>query len=272
MSVTAVHLPAPPVADVAPECLRCGYSLRGLGDDAACPECGVPARHSLVRGRELRHAPPPWLRALSAGTWLVLGVLAGAPLLFQGLGLFFPLVSFQTVVIVFALLRAAEAAVLAAGVWLLTRPLGPFAPPAPAAWWAARAVALVLVAQEIAAFVPIGWVLRARMPFYTVYFWLVLGILLALHLRRLAQRLPNVRLGKLCAATAAGFAAAGVVAVVDEALGLTPRAGLEITAAALGFVAYLGMLYVLLRTGAALWRARRESVAAWGGSGWGVMK
>ena len=269
MSVTALDLPAPPAADVAPACLRCGYSLRGLGDDAACPECGLPARHSLVRGRELRHAPPPWLRALSAGTWLVLGVLAGSPLLFQLLGVFVPLVSFQLVVIVFSLLRAAEAAVLAAGVWLLTRPLGPFAPPAPVTRWPARAVALVLFAQEVAAFIPVGWVLRLRMPSYTVYFWLLLGVLLALHLRRLAQRLPNPRLGKLSAATAAGFAAAGIVAGVDEALDLTPRAGLEITAASLGFVAYLLMLYVLLRTAAGLWRARRESVAAWGGNGWG---
>ncbi len=47
-------------------CIGCGYDLRGLGDDRACPECGIPVARSNL-GDRLAGADPAWLRKITLG-------------------------------------------------------------------------------------------------------------------------------------------------------------------------------------------------------------
>jgi hypothetical protein len=57
---------------IADECYRCGYDLRGIGDEQACPECGLLARRSRRKTDELHDSRPRWLRGLSRGVKLIL--------------------------------------------------------------------------------------------------------------------------------------------------------------------------------------------------------
>jgi hypothetical protein len=57
-------------------CIRCGYNLRTLRADGACPECGESIGRS-TSGEFLRLAPPDWVHALAAGTLIVTLVLGG---------------------------------------------------------------------------------------------------------------------------------------------------------------------------------------------------
>lgn len=81
------------MADVP--CLSCGYNLRGLTNDGACPECGSPVTASL-RGDFLKFADPAWLERLKLGTSLKLWNIALTILavfffgILGGLGLGFP--------------------------------------------------------------------------------------------------------------------------------------------------------------------------------------
>lgn len=58
-------------SDVA--CVRCGYNLRTLRQDASCPECGTPIEHAL-HGNLLRYADLEWVGRLAKGmTWMARG-------------------------------------------------------------------------------------------------------------------------------------------------------------------------------------------------------
>ena len=62
--------PIQPAADPEVLCLRCGYSLTGLADDGACPECAVPiadSRHAALSG----FASPARLAATRRATTLL---------------------------------------------------------------------------------------------------------------------------------------------------------------------------------------------------------
>lgn len=52
-------------------CVGCGYNLRGLRMDGACPECGKPVADSL-RGHLLRFASAEYVESLHRGVFLVL--------------------------------------------------------------------------------------------------------------------------------------------------------------------------------------------------------
>jgi len=52
-------------------CKRCGYSLRWLRGEDACPECGTPVKRSL-REDNLANVDPMWLRRLLWGCWLII--------------------------------------------------------------------------------------------------------------------------------------------------------------------------------------------------------
>jgi len=54
------------------QCYRCGYVLRGIGDDQPCPECGLLARRSRRPSDELHYTRPRWLRRVSRGSNLLL--------------------------------------------------------------------------------------------------------------------------------------------------------------------------------------------------------
>jgi hypothetical protein len=72
-------------------CIVCGYDLRGLNEDAACPECGRSAIESR-QAATLRTADPKWLSRLALGATLtavpiVLGAAVSAILLYDSLPL-----------------------------------------------------------------------------------------------------------------------------------------------------------------------------------------
>jgi hypothetical protein len=56
-------------------CVRCGYNLRGLKSDKACPECFTPVESSL-HGNLLAYADQDWLECLRKGTSLKLWNIA----------------------------------------------------------------------------------------------------------------------------------------------------------------------------------------------------
>jgi hypothetical protein len=97
-------------ADVG--CRRCGYNLRTLHVDAACPECASPVAAS-VNGDALMYSDPSWLAKVTLGADLrVFGWVALLPTV---------LLSF-----IFAPIRnlvgSLTAATVVTGTWLLTRP------------------------------------------------------------------------------------------------------------------------------------------------------
>ena len=50
-----------------PDCFRCGYDLRGIADDHACPECGLLAGRRRRATDELHATRPKWLRKVFHG-------------------------------------------------------------------------------------------------------------------------------------------------------------------------------------------------------------
>src|SRR5687767_12458971 len=54
-------------------CLRCGYSLRKIGDARNCPECGLSVWVSLNQNDSLDWSRPEWLRVISLGALIMAG-------------------------------------------------------------------------------------------------------------------------------------------------------------------------------------------------------
>jgi hypothetical protein len=67
-------------------CIRCGYDLSGLTDDASCPECNTPVQRSRdsLRGRRLRDCTPQYVATLHRGILIVELTLIAAALFFVG--------------------------------------------------------------------------------------------------------------------------------------------------------------------------------------------
>jgi hypothetical protein len=56
-------------------CLKCGYNLRGLEPNSACPECGTAIGRS-AHGDLLRFCDPEWVRRLASGAnWISAGII-----------------------------------------------------------------------------------------------------------------------------------------------------------------------------------------------------
>jgi len=75
-------------------CASCGYNLRGLTPEMACPECGIAVGRSVF-GNQLRYSDPEWVDKLRLGAsllrWaivsnILLGLLAGAFAASRGAG------------------------------------------------------------------------------------------------------------------------------------------------------------------------------------------
>ncbi len=58
-------------------CVTCGYNLRGLTIEKACPECGTAAGRSVM-GDQLEYADPQWVGRLAMGMNLIIGGIAVA--------------------------------------------------------------------------------------------------------------------------------------------------------------------------------------------------
>ena len=66
----AGHGTAPTVSDPNARCIRCGYTLMGLAESGACPECGTPVLRSISEDL-IVHADPQWRKGLMLGLALL---------------------------------------------------------------------------------------------------------------------------------------------------------------------------------------------------------
>jgi hypothetical protein len=66
---------APITSDLA--CVRCGYNLRGITEQTACPECGLAAHRSAAAGEALADCPAGWVTKVAAGAALLLAGYLG---------------------------------------------------------------------------------------------------------------------------------------------------------------------------------------------------
>ena len=184
-------------------CLRCGYSLRRI-DSTHCPECGLSVWLSLNQNDALDWSRPEWLRRMARGLWIMSAA--------QGLGL----VSFVLLAIVsiastmgwrlsLAWLVTAQVISLAyliiynAGLLLLTWSEERYPDRLQAwriaSWVVAGASALFGLLLIPLAFVP---VLGGMVPFAMDFLILATGIVTLGYLRRLARRIPNSTLARIC--------------------------------------------------------------------------
>lgn len=112
-------------------CRSCGYNLRGLSLEGACPECRVSVAQS-VRGDFLQFSDPVWVGRLARGVkWMIIGVFATiigtVAIVFIGvLGATFAAsgtVAMSTAAQAATMAVAVvEAAILVIGYWLVTSP------------------------------------------------------------------------------------------------------------------------------------------------------
>ncbi len=129
-----------------PECVICGYNLRGLPRDGVCPECGTKVERSL-HGNLLAFADRDWLLAIERGARL-LGCAIAAPMLAFLLIMLFSLIFFWRPVLpppfalVHHILLVITAAVAVAGICALPIALLLFTRPEPRDDGAEKGVAL----------------------------------------------------------------------------------------------------------------------------------
>jgi hypothetical protein len=116
-SESGVPLPAIPAWSHVLEdrpCRTCGYNLRTLPVDAACPECATPVALSL-RGNLLRDSDPAWLRRLAIGsTTVIFGTIIR--------WFFTQSISVSAFGISQMFIRIGATAVTVVGIWILTLP------------------------------------------------------------------------------------------------------------------------------------------------------
>ena len=243
-------------------CFGCAYNLRGLSEEATCPECGRPVA-ATTQGQLAAIADPAWLKRLARGA----GMLAAN----------IPAHCVAVVVCIVATanwnrrdvtawtmigLLGATCAWAAAALWVLT----PREPEAPYRWpsrnWrrATRGYALLLAGAV--AVVPAlqlwgGFVAQLVAPFALVGLPLLAWALALIVLHRLSFRVPHPHLGRwtrmflVATILAAGFPYACGLWYMTVGSGLAyaaeARVGLVfVSLVGLGVVSYMGWKLLVL--------------------------
>jgi predicted RNA-binding Zn-ribbon protein involved in translation (DUF1610 family) len=215
------------------ECYRCGYDLRGIADDHACPECGLLAQRSRRTTDELHNTRPRWLRSISRGTNLILLslILTVAWWVISSSGALVRHYSSGWTIELTVAVACIISLLFIVGVWLLTRLEG--YPPAD------RADRRLRVAVRIAAIPPVLAValgslfvemifrfnLNIFAPSNLEYLPLAAGILATIgtvplpflifrRLRSLAQRARSAHLAEHCTIVGIGISAAWLCATI----------------------------------------------------------
>lgn len=179
-------------------CRRCGYNLRGLELETVCPECRTAVGWS-AKGNLLRYANPGWVENLARGSdWLVGAVIMMAVsycLQFGGTG-FDWLYSLATI------------GVALFGTWMTTAQ--EHSDDAIDQNWSLRRSARVAgIAALVLALPPMmvfgttaavtAWIFRGGA-------WIVAFVLIVLHLKALALRVPSAGLSRLGTVVLFGYA------------------------------------------------------------------
>ena len=289
-AVYFVSMTAPATDSAGDECYRCGYDLRGIANDGACPECGLLAERSRRVTEELHDTRPRWLRSLSRGINLILLAIV-APFVTPVSAAFW-LNSSPPWWISYAELVAFDisALLLLLGDILLTLREG-YAP-------ADQADRRLRILMRVVAIVPVGQVVLVHVQLYSelslrhifltgdqflaltlvaLALFAFLPLLLFLRLRGLARRVRSAHLAEHCIIVGVGaflstLYLAAVVAITNNVvgLGLGDRWQWQTT----GFLMMLLMsvasclfilwsLYLLIRFAVAFWKAARKLRRKW---------
>jgi hypothetical protein len=263
------------------ECYRCGYDLRGIANDQACPECGLLAERSRHVSDELHETRPKWLRSISMGVNLILLAFV--------LGLIGVIWSYAwwSELIQLAGVYAA-ALVFCVGVLLLTKREG-YAPADLQDRWLIRwlrlaaltptiALALFTIASEEAAYYwrHNQWNEPESLLFSMAFYVITVGTsplpwLLFLRLRGLAKRARSAHLAEHCLIVGGGLAATLLYIAVLGEFGNAPWLNryrnvtlfLMLVVCVAGALFILWSLYLLIRFAIAFARASRQIRHKW---------
>lgn len=216
-----VHVPLDIDGRIAQDqpCIGCGYNLRGLAKDQACPECSRPVERSL-RGELLRDANPDWLAQLADGMgWIAVSyvlALLMAWVFIPMLGWWFP----KTGIGPIWAIALAGSLIRLVGMWKATSP-EPRTLDMPAGIGVRGAVRLLLIVGIV-----LSWTAAlSRLP-YLQHTLIDLPsrladgtgrVLFCIYLARLARRLPSQR---LVARTRGVALAVGLLECLSTALSL----------------------------------------------------
>lgn len=193
-------------------CIHCGYNLRTLHREALCPECSTPVGRSL-RGDFLQYSDPDWVQRVAGGaTWLAASLL---------LGLVLGAAGFVVHDVIPRTLSAALGGLASfIAYWLLT---------APEPRIAGRSDDRARLTARICAVIKITLVVLGLPPDQSRNLAMGLGVLSGLvtivqlfavfiYLRRLAVRIPDLRLARSTVIVMWGFAGTASVMFVMTVL------------------------------------------------------
>jgi hypothetical protein len=210
--------------DIDLPCRNCGFNLRGLSPDRACPECGTSIELSL-REPLLRFAEPGWVRTLARGaTWVLAGVLVGFIA-----GVAAAVVAAQGAVLPAVLIASVPQVPYVLGIWWLTSPEpGGLDGDDPVSRAIARWGAVTAVAIGAASIALINAPALTNQALDTVegLAGTVAYFALLVYTRKLALRLPDARLAKHTRTVMWGIVVSyGVIVVGAVVLGVLVATG-----------------------------------------------